>query len=220
MSKNSHYEGIIELIKEGPKSQMEIRESIGKDKIKVQGVARYLKRGIRRGSIAYLGNKVNKKDARLLLKYYYNIQWPENAHQCYIYTPQTEKFYKHLKRRKVADIKGVLQLYRTLEISAMFQKIFYENLKVLKADFKGRGQNLTDKELKKKIARKRKEIKEFYDSRAKKDPVLKFLQFTPLMHWCAFKRLIPIDSPEYSSKKDIVKNITNHLIKLKFQKNI
>jgi hypothetical protein len=188
MYRKSYYAKIIGLIKARPMSQREVRNELGLNEITIPGVSDNLTLGIEKGVLAYLGNQVSKKDAKLLLFSRYKIRWPEDAHQCYIYIPQTERFYKHLKRREDIDYEGILPLYRALEIKAMLQKVYYEDLKVLRADFKGRGQILTNLELKKKIARKRKEIKEFYNNRNKKDPNLKFLRLTPLMYWCRFQK--------------------------------
>lgn len=201
MSKN--YERIIDLIKISPMSQKQIQERID---ISVQGVAKDLRRAIKEGHIAYLGNKVNKKDARAFLRDYFKLRdFPDRAHQCYIYTPKTEKFYKHLRviTKEKEEIKVILQLYRCLELSAMFQKLYYENLPILRRHFKSKGEDLSDKEIKEKIARKRKEVKGFYSSRNKGDSILRFLRLTPLMYWLAFRGGISLEPSQFAVGNNI-----------------
>lgn len=218
MYKKEHYTKIVSYIKERPMSQNEIHKKLGSE-ISVQGIAKDLTRAVSLGVITFLGNKVNKKDAKWLLREYYHIKWPTNAWQCYIPTPKTEKFYRCLKRMKVKDTEKILQLYCCLEVSAINQSLCYENLNVLRKDFKSRGQNLTNLELKKKIARKRREVKEFYNCRDKKDLTLKLLRLTPLMYWCAFHRPVQENHPEYDTNKDIIKLLTSPLLdKLKKSK--
>ena len=206
MYKKEHYQNIMNLIKREPMSQREIHDLLGKQ-ISIQGIATDVDRGIRIGSLIYLGNKVSKNDARLLLREYFKKKsWPYNACQCYVYIPKTEKFYKRLKR-KLKDksiIQGIIELYRVIELSAMFQRIYYENPNVLKRQFKSEGQNLTDREIKQKIAKKKKETKEFYNKRDKNSPYLKIFKFDHLMYWCAFHRPVPEGHPEYDSTKDLV----------------
>ena len=203
MYKKEHYQKIVNFIKEKPLSQKEIYKLLNPElssyEISLQGIAKDIKRAVKNGSITYLGNKVNKKDARFLLKKHYKIKWSENAHQCYIYTPETKRFYKHLKAKTTKDLSKALQIYSALEIKATFQKVYFEDLNTLRTDFKSRGENLTDKELKKKIIRKRKEIKDFYNTRNKKNPLLKLLKLSPSMYWSAFKTnpLVPEDSSKY-----------------------
>lgn len=202
---------IINLLKIIPLSQKGIWEKLDK-KISIQTIAKHLHKGINEGSIIYLGNKVSKIDAKLFIRGSFKdkadkpLIWPTNAWQCYIYMPKTEKFYKRLKRRCKNKLfnQEIINLYRIIEFLAMFQKVYYENLSILRRDFNNREYSLTDKELKQKIIRKKKEVKEFYRNRDKKDPFLKLLEFNPLMYWCAFTRPVPVGHPEYDANKDLV----------------
>ncbi len=166
-------------------------ELINKNSIRIslQGIAKHIRKALEKRAIAYLGNKVNKKDARWLLKEKYNESWAEDAHNMYLYTPLSEDFYKRINKKygkreqnkKLID--EVTELYRIIEISAYFQEISV----------------ISDEGHKK--------ITDFYKNRNK--DVDKILRTSPVMCWVAFKDLEGID---YSEEKSIPKNITYPMI--------
>jgi hypothetical protein len=215
MYKKENFNKIVNLIKNEPLSQTEIKNYFNSKDISPQGIAKDLKRAERIGIVTYLGNKVSKVDAKLLLrKYFKRRTWPYNSQRCYVYVPKCEKFYRRIKKFKSTgeDTQKILDLYKFIEVSTMIQKIYFEDLSVLRADFKSRGENLPDKELKKKMARTRVDVKNFYNARDKKNPLIKILRFTPLMYWCAFHNAMPLNHPNYDPEKDFIKKITNPLI--------
>src|SRR3989344_7043971 len=120
MYRDSFYDEILEIIKEKPKTQKEILELVNKEAIKIslQCIAKHLKNALEVRSIAYLGNKPNKKDAKQLIKKELNKDWPENAHQMYLATPLSANLHVRLmdKHNKNEDSKSLIseitELYR------------------------------------------------------------------------------------------------------------
>lgn len=88
----------------------------------------------------------------------------------------------------------------------MFQEIEFFNFKIVKNWKKFKKTYTNDEEVKQSIIKKMREINEFYENRDKNNLLLEFLGFTPIMYWCAFKRVVPLDHPQYNPKVDI----TNH----------
>jgi len=222
MYRDSYYDKIVNLVKIEPQSQTEIHKRIGIDKITIQGIAKNLNQAVEEGKLIFLGNKVSKKDAKYLLReYFYDEEgkklgksWPINAHQYYIYVPNTEKFYQRLKNLLKEDPpdREIIRLYSVIELSSMFQELEFYNFNVIKRWFKSINKYQGDEHINQKIESKKKELTLFYEERNKEDPILNLLQFTPLMYWCAFKRPVPMDHPEYSPEKDIIRTLTEPLI--------
>ena len=206
MYRDSYYQKIVELVKEWPRSQNEIHELIGKDNITVQAIAKHLKTAEESGAIIYLGNKVNKKDAKSFLRNYFNVSWPNNAWQTYIYVPETDKFYNKLSSKLKGKLVNpeIIQLYYTIELFSMFQKVEFENKFIIKTNYKSKGQPLTDIQVEEIVTKQNMVTLAFYNSRDKNDLILEFFNFNPLMYWCAFKRIPPLNDPNYNSSKDLV----------------
>lgn len=230
MRKNGFYKKIIELVKEEPSSQREIWIKLDK-RISKQAVAKHLRRGIKKGELLYLGSKP-KSDAKFLLREYFinrfgdklNKSWPTNARRYYIHLPHTSRFYKRLRRNKIKNkviVAEFIELYRVLELSAMYQKVMYENINVLRLDFRSRDYDFKDEEIQERIIKTQKGVDDFYETRDKNDPILNLLQLTPLMYWLAFSRPVPVDHLEYNPSNDIVKNFTEPFLeKLKLHTKI
>ena len=224
MYRDSYYEKIIGPVKESPMSQKEIYKRLNpiikytmkrKKNIGIVGIAHYLSKGVDEGRVLYLGNKVSKKDARYFLRYKFERKWPFYGWQCYVYTPKTEKFYSKIKNlsKDPKLIGDITQLYRVIEFASMFQEIEYYNFKIVKRWKKHKKTYTTDEEVKQSFIKKEKEINKFYSDKYRKDKFMDLLQFTPLMFWCAFKRVVPIEHPEYVLEKDLVEIATKPLIK-------
>lgn len=217
MYRDSYYDKIMNKLRAMPMSQNEIYRKFKdkKDKITLQGVAKHLNQGVSEGVILYLGNKVNKKDARYFLRYKFGRLWPFNAWQCYVYTPQSEKFYLKLKKTpniKNEQIKEILELYRRLEFSAMYYDLEYYNFKIVKSYMKRKGNYINDDSVREKIARDEKKVNDFFNKKSINHKVSEFLGLTPMMYWCAFKRLMPTNHPEYDASKEVIEIVTKPLI--------
>ncbi len=191
MSKNSIYQEILQLVKDKPKSQREIMQLINKNAVRIslQGIAKHIRKALDVRAVVYLGNKVNKKDGRWLLKDKYDKSWAEDAHKMYLYTSLSEDFYKRLNKKYGKDgqnkelIDEITELYRFIEITAYFQEI---NI-------------MTDQG--------RKNVADFYKIRDRERD--KILRMSPVMYWVAFKDLEGID---YSEENSVPKNITFPMI--------
>ncbi len=210
MSKNGYYQDIIELIKKRPISQNEIRAQIGEDKISLQGVSKNLKRAIRLKEVAYFGNKVSKSDAKFLIKKQNNVDWAEDAHQMYVRTPESGKLFKKLKKRYGKDnlllIDSICEKYRLLEISAKFQEMYYENVELIRRDFKAQGKDYSDENVLAKINSKKEELNDYY-LKNKTDEFKGLISMTPIMFWIAFR-----DHPVYDSSKSVPLNVTQPML--------
>lgn len=127
MHKNGNYSRILNLIKEKPMSQSEIRGILGRDKISLQGVSKHLKRLVDKREIGYFGNTSGRLYPKMLLMKEYKRKWPENAQRYYFHTPEAGKLHRKLIRRykkKNKDlIDEVTRLYRALEVGAKFQEM-------------------------------------------------------------------------------------------------
>lgn len=214
MYRDSYFDKIISIIKRQPMSQGEIYRRLW-GKISLQGIANHLNRGVKEGIILYLGNKVNKKDARYFLKHKFDRLWPFNAHQCYAYTPQTEKFYLRLKQIPNANdekISEIIKLYRELEFAAMFYELEYYNFKIVRKYKKNKRKYTNDESVRQSIINEENNVNEFYNNSNENPQLLELLQLTPMMYWCAFRRLIPVGHSQHDPSKDIIEIVTKPLV--------
>jgi len=178
MYKNGNYEKILNLIKDEPISQSEIRERLGK-RISIQGVSKHLKRLVDKREVAYFGNKVNKLHTKILLRKYYGLEgWPLNAHQVYIHTPESGKLYRKLigryKKKNKDLIDEITKLYRVLEVMTKFQGMYAPKGTKLKRDIN-------------KIYKRRDEIVGFESSNEGFKEFIKIIKMSSIMFVVAYK---------------------------------
>lgn len=176
MNKIKNYEYIVNLIKFKPMSAKEIRSKL--KTISPQVINKHLKKGLRRKEIAYLGNKVKKKDTQDLLRNYYGSSgWPGKAHQIYIYTLESGRLYSKLKKKykkkNLEIINEIVRLHQVIEVISKFQEMYApEGTKM------------------------RRDMRRFYKERYKRinfnsteefTKFIKVIKMNPLMHWIAYR---------------------------------
>ena len=109
-------------------------------------------------------------------------------------------------------IGEVVELYRRLELSAMFYELEYYNFKIVKRYKKSKKAYINDESIRQSIENSKKKVNEFYGKSKENHEISEFLGLTSMMFWCAFKRFMPVEHPQYDASKDIIEIVTKPLI--------
>ncbi|MBU2576218.1 MAG: hypothetical protein KKF50_00670 [Nanoarchaeota archaeon] len=221
MSKTESRDKIIQLFKNSfnknkPRGDaISFKEMVnslgGESEYRYQSVAKILKRLERDGIIAYSGSSTTKVNMKDLLRRTFQRDWPDYAGRIYLYTPKSADFYRRLLkkfgRKDQKLISEILFHYRHLEMASWFAEDYFYNPESIKKEFKAKGKDLTEREIKHKISFQRKQVEVFYKNRNKNKEILRFLRLDPVMYWCAFRTAK--DTPP---EKNIVKKTTIPMI--------
>jgi hypothetical protein len=218
------YDRIIEIIKNKPSCQEELKQELG---LSLQSIAEHLDRAVSKGVIGFLGKTIHGKITLDL-----NRKWKPYVQQYYVHTSESGKLYSKLikkyKRKNKPLIDEIIERFRVIEIITKTQYVYFNDSGIIRRMFRAKGQHLTSEEISNKTVLSRIDVNRFYRKRHKaihlkfpkgnltnKEHLMvnkgldKFLDIMPpLMHWVAYKEIPLPNNPNYDIKKSIPKQVT------------
>ena len=182
---SKNYSEILKKLNQKPLTRREIFKETG-IKISEQALIKnYLKPMFEKKEIGFLEDIREHKGNVQLLKEGYDKKLNPNTNVCYIYTPNSAKFYKDLSDtfKHLPNQEGYKQLmdeicipFNMIEMESKFQFNHLFNHSIVEMDYKKKGIKLTEEQIQEKMRSAEKNIMDFAKTKIRVDFPLKHLR--------------------------------------------